>query len=274
MRIVGIHYTRWASPAEADIASLVQKAKHLLYDQLEVDGILVHQMSPWGRKRLGFEAKTHQIDISYSIKPTSAYDLSSLDEDVRRHALSQFQDLIRTIGEMGGGSLNGPLYTSFPEQQGMKQKKQRLLEQSVKSLRSLTPLAQDEDVVLNIRPVNRYEHFLIPTAGEALAFVHAVNHSNCGIDLDTFEMNLEEDDLEAAIMQAGIYLHCLHVRENNQKMVGLGALDWKAVRKGLDAIYYKGPVVHMPQVIPDERGEALESRRIRNLLCNDFPQLP
>lgn len=271
MRIVGIHYTRWASPAEADIASLVQKAKHLQYDQLEVDGIIMQQMSPWGRKRLGFEARNHQIDISYSIVPPSEYDLSSLDEDVRRHALSQFQDLIRTIGEMGGGSLNGPLYTSFPGNREMQHARQKLLEQSVKSLRSLTPLAQDEDVVLNIRPVNRYEHFLIPTAGDALSYVHAVNHPNCGIDLDTFEMNLEEDDMKAAILEAGIYLHCLHVRENNQKMVGLGALDWSAVRSALDAIYYKGPLVHMPASGQRDREDPAESRRIRNLLCNDTP---
>ncbi|NLE16164.1 MAG: sugar phosphate isomerase/epimerase [Spirochaetales bacterium] len=270
MRVVGIHYTRWASQAEADIASLVQKARHLQYDQLEVDGIIVQQMSPWGRKRLGFEARNHQIDISYSLKPPAGYDLSSLDEDVRRHALTQFQNLIRTIGEMGGGSLNGPLYTSFPVQPHLMKDKQRLLEQSIKSLRSLTPLAQDEDVVLNIRPVNRYEHFLIPTAGEALSYVHAVNHPNCGIDLDTFEMNLEEDDLKAAILQAGIFLHCLHIRENNQKMVGLGALDWKTIRNALDEIYYKGPLVHMPSMFGEVSEGPLESRRIRNLLCNDF----
>lgn len=274
MRIVGIHYTRWASSAEADIASLVQKAKHLSYDQLEVDGIILQQMSPWGRKRLGFEARNYRIDISYSLNPPPDYDLSSLDEDVRRHALTQFQNLIRTIGEMGGGSLNGPLYSSFPVQLHLIQDKQRLLEQSIKSLRSLTTLAQDEDVMLNIRPVNRYEHFLIPTASEALAYVHAINHPNCGIDLDTFEMNLEEDDMKAAILQAGIFLHCLHIRENNKKMVGLGALDWKTVRNALDEIYYKGPLVHMPAVLEEGVEGPQESQRIRNLLCNDFTLQP
>ncbi len=271
MRVVGIHYTRWAAQAEVDIASLVQKAKHLQYDQLEVDGIIVQQMSPWGRKRLGFEARNNQIDICYSLKPPHEYDLSSLDEDVRKHAVIQFQNLIRTIGEMGGGSLNGPLYAGFPAEPILLQQKTELLEQSVKSLRSLTSLAREEDVVLNIRPVNRYEHFLIPTAGEALAYVHAVNHPNCGIDLDTFEMNVEEDDLSAAILQAGIYLHCLHVRENNQKMVGLGSLDWVMVRKALDAIYYKGPLVHMPVMSAQEVQGPQESLRIRNLLCNGFP---
>ncbi len=263
MRIVGIHYTRWASSAEADIASLVQKAKHLSYDQLEVDGIILQQMSPWGRKRLGFEARNYRIDISYSLNPPPDYDLSSLDEDVRRHALTQFQNLIRTIGEMGGGSLNGPLYSSFPVQLHLIQDKQRLLEQSIKSLRSLTTLAQDEDVMLNIRPVNRYEHFLIPTASEALAYVHAINHPNCGIDLDTFHMNIEEYSLSKAISQAGIYLHCLHVRENTGLPVGQGCLDWNSVYEGLASINYEGPIVHV--IRGDESSNA---SAIKQLLCD------
>jgi D-psicose/D-tagatose/L-ribulose 3-epimerase len=52
-------------------------------------------------------------------------------------------------------------------------------------------------------------------------------------------------------------------------MVGLGALDWKTVRNALDEIYYKGPLVHMPDIGDSGQEEPAESQRIRNLLCGE-----
>lgn len=240
MRSLGIHWEMQA----VDSALLPEKAKLLGYDQLELDGLALLEMSPWGRKRLLFEARNNQIDLSYSLVPPVGWDLSSLDEEVRRSAVHMVQDLMKQLGELGGGSLSGPLYAHRSFDESYLAHKAEHWEQSVKSLRSLTPVAEEEDVVLNLRPVNRYEHCLVNTAEQALKLIHAVNHPNFGIDLDTFHMNIEEHSFSKAIEQAGIYLHCLHVRENTGLPVGQGCLDWARVEAGLASIHYDGPIVH------------------------------
>ncbi|MGE4584683.1 MAG: sugar phosphate isomerase/epimerase family protein [Sphaerochaeta sp.] len=265
MRLVGIHYTRWPCKELDDFVPFVSKAKALGYDQLEVDALTLQRMSQWGRKRLGFEARNHQIDLSYSLSPNPGCDVSSLEEDTRKAGILCIQNVIHAIGEMGGGSLNGPLAGSFPPLGPSGGDKQRLLEQSVLSLRSLMQHCEDEDVMLNLRPVHRFEHFLLNTADDALSLLHMVNHSNCGIDLDTFSMNIEEPDLGDTIRKVGPYLHCLHIRDNTGGPVGSGSLDWHAVKQGLDAIYYEGPLVHY---IPQTTSNSLqECKLIRNLLC-------
>ena len=241
MRSLGIHWEMQAM----DTALLPEKAKSLGYGQLECDGLSLLDLSPWGRKRLLFEARNNQIDLSYSLVPPLGWDLSSLDEEMRRSAVHRMQELMKLLGEMGGGSLSGPLYAHKRFDETYVAHKTEHWEQSVKSLRSLTAVAEEEDVVLNLRPVNRYEHCLVNTAEEALQLIHAVNHPNFGIDLDTFHMNMEERSLSNAIEQAGIYLHCIHVRENTGLPVGQGCLDWKAVHEGLAAIRYEGPIVHV-----------------------------
>lgn len=164
--------------------------------------------------------------------------------------------------------MNGPFYTSIPPLLHLQNQKDRLFEQSVGSLRSLANIAVDEDVLLNIRPVNRYEHFFMNTASDALKFVRSVNHPGCGIDLDTFHMNIEESDMLAAFEQAGYYLHCIHVRENNGLAVGKGSLPWALIKERLDLMHYEGPpVVHAPETsFQGMKIAPFEGKQIRRLL--------
>ncbi len=270
MRSVGIHYKRWGY-LPYDAADLIARARELGYDQIELDAWALADSTVLSRTRIGFEARTHRMDLSYTWSPDWAGDLASLDEERRRSAVQRATLLVKIIGEMGGGSLNGAFYATFPPQWGLVAQRQRLLDQVVKSMRTLAWTAEGEDVLLNIKPINRSEHFLLPTAESALSFVQAVNHASVGIDLDTYHMTLEERDLEAAIVRAGVYLKTIHVREENQGRVGEGNIDWAAVRAGLDAIHYDGPLIHNPTILTPVADRPHESKIIRTLLIDESP---
>ncbi|MGH0053994.1 MAG: TIM barrel protein [Sphaerochaetaceae bacterium] len=268
MRRVGVHETRFADASSVDIVNLLAKAKDLEYTLLEIDGERLLGLSPLGCKRISLEARNFQLDLSYSLKLRFPYDLSARDEEVRKQGIAYVEQVIKLIGGMGGGSLNGPFYTSLPPQSHWNRHKDVLFEQSVNSLRTLSIIAEKEDVLLNIRPINRYEHSFLNTASDALQFVRSVNHPNCGIDLDTFHMNIEETDMQAALVEAGYYLHCFHIQENNGRAVeDRGHLDWQHIKEGLDAIHYEGPVIHAPSY--REAGNPIasfEGKRISMLL--------
>lgn len=267
MRSVGVHYKRWAyHPYDASL--FIAWARELGYDQVELDARALMESSILTRTRIGFEARTHRIYLSYGWTSDQTTDLASLDETARRDATAHLGTLIKTIGQMGGGVLNGAFYAPFPPRWELSGDRERLLGQLVKSLRALAVVAEDEDVLLNIKPIASDEHFLIPTVERALACVQAVNHSSVSLDLDTYHMAKEEASIEAAIVQAGVYVKTVHVRDSNQGRVGEGVIDWQAVRRGLDAIHYDGPLIHNPTVTSEVVSSVHESRLIRSLLVD------
>ena len=186
-----------------------------------------------------------------------------MDDGIHRAGQTHLQEMIKAIGEMGGGSLCGPLYGSSPCTWENAEYLKQCFERSVQSLRMLSSFSVEEDVMLNIRPVNRYEHFLVHNSEQALALVQAVNHSNCGIDLDTFHMNIEEPDLKQALLTAGIYLRCLHIRENTGSVVGTGCMQWEVIKAGLDALRYEGALIHAPTTALEHKIAGYEGKRLK-----------
>ncbi|MDD3903221.1 MAG: sugar phosphate isomerase/epimerase family protein [Sphaerochaeta sp.] len=249
MRTVGISYAFWGHEWDVDFVPIVSKVKKLGYNQLEVNGITLEKMSAWGRKRLSYEARDQQLDLTYGAMLSSGYDVSSLDEEIRKAGVAFMVEMIKAVGSMGGGSIGGIIHSSVLSKLGKGEDKRRYFDQSVKSMRFLVKVAEDNDVMLNIGVSNRYEQFLLNTCPEALQYIHAVNHPNCGILLDTFHMNIEEDNMGDAIRMAGLYLHCLHLSETNRKPAGLGRQSWAEIRLALDDIYYDGPLVQNPFIL-------------------------
>jgi len=70
--------------------------------------------------------------------------------------------------------------------------------------------------------------------------------------LDGFHMNIEERDIEKAIIAAGDKLIHIQVSENYRGTPGTGQTRWDAYKKGLETINYKGTVT-IESFTPDNR---------------------
>ena len=68
------------------------------------------------------------------------------------------------------------------------------------------------------------------------------------IMLDTFHMNIEEDDMAEAILLAGDKLGHFHVGENNRRLPGKGGMPWYQIGSALRAIGYDRNIVMEPFV--------------------------
>jgi D-psicose/D-tagatose/L-ribulose 3-epimerase len=152
--------------------------------------------------------------------------------------------------EMGGGLISGTVHgywpAVFPKEMTSKLP---MLKQSIKSMHELAPFAADHNVKLNVEVINRFEQFLINTSAEAVAYVKEINNKGCGILLDTFHMNIEEDSFTDAIHLAGNYLSELHLGEPNRKLPGMGRQPWAEIKKALDDIKFSGPLVMEPFIM-------------------------
>ncbi|MEM8711323.1 MAG: sugar phosphate isomerase/epimerase, partial [Planctomycetota bacterium] len=86
-----------------------------------------------------------------------------------------------------------------------------------------------------------FETYFINRADQALALAEAVG-PDCGVCLDLFHMNMEEDDVLAAFDRAAGRLVDVHVADNNRMAPGMGTLDWASIVAKLREVGYDGPL--------------------------------
>ena len=250
MRKVGIYYAYWCSEWDVDFFPFISKVKNLGYNQLEINGGAILNMNSAQRKYLSEEAKKQNITLSYGIGLTANHDVSSLDEGIRQNGISFMKDMIRKVSEMGGKSIGGTVYSTWPKTLPRGKSRLEYLEKSILSMKEMVKIAEDEGVVLLCECINRFEQFLFNTCKQGMEYINEINSPNCKILLDTFHMNIEEDSITDAILLAGDKLGELHIGENNRKPVGYGNMNWKAIKIALDKINYKGSLVQEPFILP------------------------
>ncbi|NEJ18831.1 TIM barrel protein [Rhizobium leguminosarum] len=103
--------------------------------------------------------------------------------------------------------------------------------------------AQKRGVRIAVEPLNRFETYFFNRAAQALALADAVS-PECGVCLDAFHLNIEEEDMYEAIRLAGKRLFDFHVADNNRFAAGLGQLDWPKIIGTLKEIGYDGAVTN------------------------------
>lgn len=251
MRKIGIFYAFWTREWDVDFFPFVEKVRRLGFDQLEINGGTFAIMPELERDRLVEEARRQGIALSYGIGLTADHDVSSLDEGLRKAGIAFMRAMIDHVGRAGGGMIGGTIHSSWPMTlpKGAHDKRP-YLDQSKKSMRELAKIAEDNNVILNVEVINRFEQFLINTCEEAVAYVEDIASPACKILLDTFHMNIEEDSIGGAIRSAGRHLAALHIGETNRKPPGLGRMPWREIRAALDDIGFDGPLVMEPFVSP------------------------
>jgi D-psicose/D-tagatose/L-ribulose 3-epimerase len=116
----------------------------------------------------------------------------------------------------------------------------------VAGLRVAAQHTKGSDVRFAVEPLNRFETDFCNTARQAMALRTLVDHPSVGIMLDTFHMNIEEDDLPQAIRLAGPLLIHFQANENHRGFLGTGHIDWPPVCRALAEIDYQGAITLEP----------------------------
>jgi sugar phosphate isomerase/epimerase len=109
----------------------------------------------------------------------------------------------------------------------------------VDGLREVYQLTESYGIRIAIEPLNRFETYFLNRADQAVALAQEVG-PNCGVCLDAFHMNIEEDDFLDAIRTAGDLLADFHVADNNRMPPGMGKLDWAEIVTTLREVGYDG----------------------------------
>ena len=267
MNKLGIFMNFWEKNWDADHKKYIKKAAEIGFDVLEFQAQPLLEMSDDHIRSLRALADEVGIELTYSLGLDRAYDVSSLDETVRKGGVEYLQNIIRKMKIGGGTLLSGVSYAGWGVPDNYLGDKRPYWEQSLKSMREILKVAEECGVTYCVEAVNRFETCLINTAEEALRYVSELDSPNIGVLLDTYHMNIEENNIGDAIRLVGDKLTSFHTGENNRTAPGRGHLDWDEIFGALADINYKGRIVSEPFIM--EGGEVGRDIHVyRNLIDN------
>ena len=186
----------------------------------------------------------HELDLTYtfctSLPPDG--DVASEDPRQRQRGVDAMRRNIELAAEMEGTVIGGMLHGSTvkPGVPVDNATRQRRLEHSAAAVQQMAQTARACGVRMGLEMCNRYENSMLNTVSQGLAFLDMVASPAVGLHLDTYHMNIEEDDLAAAIIQAGDRIVNVHACDNNRKLPGMGHVNWREILLALHAAGYTG----------------------------------
>ena len=244
----GIYFAYWEKEWNADQKQYIAKVKELGFDILEISCAMLKNISMQELTSLKKEAEDQGIILTAGYGPNAQENLGSDNPEIVRNAISFYKDILKKLEFLGIHTLGGGIYSYWPVDYSKPIHKAEDWERSVANVRTVGRIAQDCGVDYCLEVLNRFEGYLINTCAECKAFVEQVDVPSVKIMLDTFHMNIEEDNMTEAILLAGSRLGHFHVGDNNRRVPGKGGLPWYEIGMALRAIGYQGNIVMEPFV--------------------------
>ena len=242
MNPIGITSWIWTSPLTTDrFAEIAPHVARLGFDLLEVP---IENTSDLDYKKAAAIVKDLGLSTSVCAAMSPDRDLLHADASVRATGMSYVKHCIDAAQTLGAANVVGPLYSAVGRTwQATPDERQKDLDLLVGELQELAAYAGDRGVVICVEPLNRFETSFLNLASQAIEVVDRVDHRGCGLLLDTFHMNIEEQSIGDAIRAAGPRLKHLHTCENDRGTPGAGHVPWDEVAAACRDISYQGPCV-------------------------------
>ncbi|ARJ07481.1 epimerase [Cnuibacter physcomitrellae] len=238
MNPLGVHALVFAggtTPAEIDL--MVAETKKAGFDLLELS---LHD-SPnldVDSARASLEAAGLGIVCSRGLAFDA--DVSSDDPAVVERGAKLLHDSLDITHRLGGRHFTGALYSALGKYGRPLSSAGRA--NVVTVLKDLSAEAAKLDMTLGLEICNRYETNVINTAAQALDLADDIGADNVVIHLDTYHMNIEEDDFVRPVHLVGDRLGYVHIGENHRGYLGSGHLDFTSFFHALADIGYSGPI--------------------------------
>ncbi|MFC0530869.1 sugar phosphate isomerase/epimerase family protein [Phytohabitans kaempferiae] len=173
----------------------------------------------------------------------------AFDRELRRDAIDQVKSQLSVMADLGGRGVVTPASRGMFSLQLPPFRPPRSAdgdrEVLVEGLSELGRHAEKEGVRLFLEPLNRYEEHMVNRLDRAAELVRAVGTGGLcmgglGVAVDTFHLNIEEDDPGAALRVAGRLVGHVYVGDSNGFQPGAGHLDWPSVLTALSCAGYDG----------------------------------
>jgi len=254
---IGTHFAYWGRTWSVDYIELCKKAKACGLDVLEVGAGDLVEMTDEQLEALRSTAKELDLEISANLGPPKDKDISNADPAIRAAGVKFLCDILHQMVKIDCKILIGALYNCWPYD-FVDKDKEALWSRAVEGLKIVGDEAEKLGLTIALEILNRFESCLLNDVDEGIRFCNDINKPAVKLLLDTFHMNIEEDNIADAFRKAGDLVAHVHVGEGNRKLPGQGHLPWEEIGQALKDINYKGMIVMEPFLLcGGEVGDAI-----------------
>jgi D-psicose/D-tagatose/L-ribulose 3-epimerase len=236
----GVSTWLWTSPFNTETIALFSKIKKMGYDVVEI---------PVEDPALINVKKVKEALSEHGLKPVicgafdTSRDLTHDDSSYHQISLQYIQSCLDICRDLDAPFFCGPMYSAVGKARPVSSEQKKIeWERAVVNLRKVCRMAAERGLEIALEPLNRFESDLVNTSEDVMRLIADIDHPAAKVLLDSFHMNIEEPDIEKAILLAGDKLIHLQVSENYRGTPGTGQTRWDAYFRGLSAIRYQGAV--------------------------------
>jgi D-psicose/D-tagatose/L-ribulose 3-epimerase len=234
----GGHALVWAGDwSEASARKAAASAKRAGYDYIEMLMIEPDKIDVAMTKAVLAE---YGLFATASLGLSSETDVTSTNPSIVKAGDELLRKVVDKLHAIGSTELCGVIYCSLGKYPGPASPENRA--NSISAVTRLADYAADKGININLEVVNRYETNIMNTGKEGLKFLESVNRPNAYLHLDTYHMNIEEDGMSAAVIEAGDALGYVHIGESHRGYLGSGNVDFNTFFDALKKIKYSGPI--------------------------------
>jgi sugar phosphate isomerase/epimerase len=234
----------------------LRAAAEVGFDGVEIFPAAASQLQPHELRRL---LAAHGLALAAvgtgAGRVVHGLDFMAADETARRRALEFAGALVDAAGELGAPAIVGSMQGRAAGDLPLGAARGRLAD----ALDALARRAATHGQVVLYEPLNRYETDLFNHLADAAAFLDAAGLGGVRLLADLFHMNIEEDDLGAALAACGPGLGHVHWADSNRRAVGLGHTDVVGAVAALRRIGYAGYLSAEVLPLPTEAEAARQS---------------
>ncbi|MGD0472415.1 MAG: sugar phosphate isomerase/epimerase [Candidatus Velthaea sp.] len=235
---IGVHAAVWSGGwSDAESRHAIAESKAAEYDYIEIMAFDPASIDVAKTRALLADAG---LGVTSSLGLNWDNDLSSEDPAVVARGETLLEAVIDCNAALGSKYLVGVIYSALGKYSRPATPRGRA--NCVAALQRLARRAADSGITLGLEVVNRYETNLFNTAAQALDIVSEIGAPNLGVHLDTYHMNIEEDDFDEPVRLCGDKLVYVHIGESHRGYLGSGNVDFATFFRALGECGYAGPI--------------------------------
>ncbi|MCZ0726546.1 sugar phosphate isomerase/epimerase family protein [Mycolicibacterium iranicum] len=235
---IGVHALVWVGDTgPASVQTAIEQTVKAGYDLLEFS---LHDAVSIDRSKTRELLTANGISAACSRGLAKDADISSEDPQVVARGAALLRESLEVTRDIGATVLTGALYSAFGKATQPLTARGRA--NIVAVLRDLAAEAEPTGVTLGLEICNRYETNVVNTARDCLRLADDIGADNVVVHLDTYHMNIEEDDFATPVRECGDRLGYVHIGESHRGYLGSGNIDFDEFFGALADIGYRGPV--------------------------------
>ena len=238
MNKFGVHALVWAGTWGAkECEYAVSSTKEAGFDIIEVPAFDPASMDIAAIQKA---LEANELEATCSLGLGFHNDINSEDPETVARGEATLDDALSMARDLGSTYLGGVIFSALSPYLEMPTQKGRENSQAV--ITRLAEKAKASGITVGLEFVNRYESNLLNTSAQTVEYIRETGSDNLVVHLDSYHMNIEENNFRDPVFDAGDLLGYVHIGENHRGYLGQGHVNFPELFKALVDAEYDGVI--------------------------------